>query len=36
MFVDADSNNFNLKKGSPALTLGFEPLDLTHGVGPDW
>ena len=36
MFVDAASNNFNLKEGSPALALGFEPLDLTHGVGPDW
>lgn len=33
MFVDAGRFNFNLKPGSPALKLGFKPIDLST-VGP--
>ena len=36
LFVDPIHNDFNLKIGSPAIELGFKPLDLTRGVGPDW
>ena len=36
LFADAAAGNFNLKEGSPAPALGFEPLDLTQGVGPGW
>ena len=35
-FVAVDGNDYNVGAGSPALGLGFEPLDLTKGVGPDW
>ena len=38
-FVDVGVNNYNLRDspgGGPALGLGFVPLDLTSGVGPDW
>lgn len=41
-FVDASKNDYNLKGsaggggGGPAVKLGFVPLDLTKGVGPDW
>ena len=38
-FVDASTDNYNLKEsggGGPAVNLGFVPLDLTKGVGPDW
>eukprot|EP01084_Bolivina_argentea_P286254 491030_1 len=35
MFVDAMTYNFNLKTESPALALGFTPID-TSVVGPDW
>lgn len=38
-FADVAKHDFRLKEGSPALELGFEPLD-TSGVGlygdPDW
>ncbi|MCX7013474.1 MAG: right-handed parallel beta-helix repeat-containing protein, partial [Candidatus Sumerlaeota bacterium] len=33
MFVDPDHGDFTLKPGSPALQLGFQPIDLSH-VGP--
>ena len=29
MFVDMDNGDFRLKPGSPALKLGFEPIDMT-------
>ena len=29
-------DNFNVQADSPAIAMGFEPLDLMHGVGPDW
>lgn len=32
-FVDANSNIFDLKPGSPALKMGFVPIDLTT-IGP--
>ena len=37
-FVDASKNDYNLKEsdGVGPVSLGFEPLDLTKGVGPDW
>jgi hypothetical protein len=34
LFVDVSTSNFNLHTHSPALDLGFQPLDLTRGVGP--
>ena len=33
LFVDAAAGNFSLRPGSPALALGFEPVDLSN-VGP--
>ena len=33
LFVDATKHNFTLKPGSPALKMGFRPIDL-QGVGP--
>jgi hypothetical protein len=33
MFADAAKRDFRLKPGSPALALGFEPID-TSMVGP--
>lgn len=33
LFVDAENYNFNLRPGSPALKLGFKPIDLST-VGP--
>lgn len=33
LFVDPDQGDFRLKDGSPALGLGFRPIDL-HDVGP--
>ena len=35
LFVDAQHYDFDLKVGSPAIALGFHPIDTTH-VGPDW
>eukprot|EP01051_Picozoa_sp_SAG22_P008991 SAG22_NODE_719_length_7666_cov_5.819083_8_plen_113_part_00 len=37
-FADPAADDYNLKHGaaSPAARLGFVPLDLTKGVGPDW
>lgn len=39
-FLSADpvgDNDFRMQTSSPAVTqLGFEPFDLTSGVGPDW
>jgi hypothetical protein len=38
-FADAGINNYNLIESpgaGPAVGLGFVPLDLTNGVGPDW
>ena len=32
-FVDAANNDFNVHADSPAVALGFKPLDLTRGVG---
>jgi hypothetical protein len=29
LFVDARAGNFNLKEGSPALALGFKPIDVS-------
>jgi parallel beta-helix repeat protein len=33
LFTDAETGNFTLKAGSPALKMGFEPIDVS-GVGP--
>jgi hypothetical protein len=33
LFVDPDHGNFTLQPGSPALQIGFKPIDLS-GVGP--
>jgi len=33
LFVDPDNYDFRLKPGSPALAMGFQPIDVTH-VGP--
>jgi len=33
MFVDPANNNYNLKPNSPALKLGFKPIDMST-VGP--
>jgi len=33
LFVDPDKGNFALKPDSPALSLGFQPIDMS-GVGP--
>ena len=33
LFVDPDNGNFNLKPGSPALKIGFKPIDISK-VGP--
>jgi len=33
LFVDPDNGNFTLRPGSPALQIGFKPIDLS-GVGP--
>eukprot|EP01084_Bolivina_argentea_P076355 138374_1 len=35
LFVDAENYNFALKPGSPAIGLGFHPIDTTN-IGPDW
>eukprot|EP01084_Bolivina_argentea_P286253 491029_1 len=35
MFVDAKSYNFNLQLGSPAIALGFHPIN-TQNNGPNW
>eukprot|EP01083_Nonionella_stella_P066551 175316_1 len=35
MFVDADNYDFGLRLGSPAIALGFHPID-TQNVGPKW
>ena len=34
MFVDAENGDFGLREGSPALALGFEPIDMSR-IGPD-
>ena len=33
LFVAPRENDFRLQPNSPALTIGFQPIDLTH-VGP--
>ena len=33
LFVDAENGNFSLKRESPALKLGFVPIDVSH-IGP--
>jgi hypothetical protein len=33
LFVDPTSGNFNVEPDSPALKLGFEPIDISR-VGP--
>lgn len=33
LFVDPGRNDFRLREDSPALALGFEPIDLSH-IGP--
>jgi len=37
MFTDPDGGNFQLKAGSPALTLGFKQIDVSRiGLLPDF
>jgi hypothetical protein len=33
MFVDPERGDFRIRKGSPAIALGFKPID-TRGIGP--
>ncbi len=35
LFVGPSKGDFSLKSGSPAIRIGFKPIDLTH-IGPRW